>query len=381
MNGGEKTRTIHQFPNLISIARQPCPGGFFKPDPNDIEANLERLKHYFNSPTVGVILPLASAREQHTFPQTLHYVIDCGVDPERIVIVYSPRAQGVIDHLKNTVNDCTLIDESIAEDLLDTKKIDATFGVDLARLRGKGRALAIAFIFLKYVSPREQLQDLFLLDVDSNITEYRPLHYLGYPQVAHPDPRRLFLLTAQNNALRDNAYLFIMRDSWRYENALGDLYARHFDQLVWSLTGEMMLRWQLASEIIPFGVSYGQEITWQAFAAEQTELAHEPCKVSQVVNPQTKIDGGGMGQSGRCYDAMMYRQSNLMLWFLIKQGKPLSHFTAADYRTLNNRLRQVDAMSILPDNEDHGPPYRVDIEADLFIPPIAMLAAEGCLRV
>ena len=94
-----------------------------------------------------------------------------------------------------------------------------------------------------------------------------------------------------------------------------------------------------------------------------------------------KRDGGEIGQSGRCYDATMYRQLNLMAWFVIKHGKPLTQLTAEDYHAINTHLSHARQTVILPDNEDHGPPYRVQLQSDLFIPPLGMLAAEDCLRI
>ena len=206
---------------------------------------------------------------------------------------------------------------------------------------------------------------------------------MGYAQAIFPDDGRLFLLTAQNNALRDNHYLFVMREYWRHESDLGRHYAEHFDQLIWSLTGEIMLRWDIIAEQIPFAIGYGLESIWQLFAADWvgSSLPDSKYKVAQVVNPQTKRDGGTLGQSGRCYDAAMYRQLNLMAWFLIKHGKPLSQFTAEDYHSINTCLSKVDRTVILPDNEDHGLPYSVQLQSDLFIPPLAMLASEDCLRI
>ena len=384
MKSHHKTRKVHEFPNIISVERQPCLGGFFEPSLTQIEADLEKLQDYFKSSTVGLILPLASERETQTFTKTLNYAIQCGIEPERIIIVYSPKAQFIIDNLKVLAKNCILLNESEIRNLLNVEKIHSLFGVNLAEQRGKGRAITLAFIFLKYVCSWDDLQDLFILDVDTNITEYQPLHYLGYIQAAFPDQHRLFLLTAQNNVLRDNHYLFIMRDSWKSENHLGHLYAQHLNQLVWSLSGEIVIRWGTLSEKAPFSVGYGLETIWQLFAAEQLEYSSKtdtPYKVAQVVNPQTKIDGGFIGQNGRCYDAVMYRQINFLTWSVIKYGKPLGYFTVSDYQKLNANLKQVRETTVLPDNEDHGPPYRVTLTSDLLIPPIAMLASQGCLYV
>ncbi len=376
----KKTRTVYDFPNVISVQRQECPGGFFTPSLEDIMAQRKVLEDYFRSETVGLLLPLGSEREWNTFPQTLSYALEWGIAPERVIVIYSPRAQAVVDGLELKEKGCLLLNEADLLGLFDAERIHSRFAVDMAKQRGKGRAFAMAFAYLKYVSPWKTLKDLFFLDVDANPTQFQPLHYLGYAQAIFPDDKRLFLLTAQNNGLRDNHYLFVMRESWRHESHLGRHYAAHLDQLVWSQTGEMMLRWDILGEQIPFAIGYGLENSWQLFAADQVAQDRQ-YKVAQVVNPQPKRDGGEIGQSGRCYDATMYRQLNLMAWFLIKHGKPLSQLTAEDYHAINTHLSHARHTVILPDNEEHGPPYRVQLQSDLFIPPLAMLAAEDCLHI
>jgi hypothetical protein len=99
-----------------------------------------------------------------------------------------------------------------------------------------------------------------------------------------------------------------MREYWRHESDLGRHYAAHLDQLVWSQTGEMMLRWDILGEQIPFAIGYGLENSWQLFAVDQVAFSSQDSqyKVTQVVNPQTKRDGGEIGKSGRCYDAIIY---------------------------------------------------------------------------
>ncbi|NEN94618.1 MAG: hypothetical protein F6J94_21925 [Moorea sp. SIO1F2] len=375
-------RTVHDFPNVIAVKRQDCLGGFFTPTLADITVKHKMLEDYFRSPTVGLLLPLGSKREQDTFSETLNYCLNWGIALERIVVIHSPRAQAVVDHLGLKEKGCVILNEAAMLDLFNLERIHSRFAVDLAKHKGKGRAFAIAFAYLKYVQQWQTLKDLFVLDVDINATQYRPLHYLGYAQAIFPDQERLFLLTAQNNTLRDNHYLFVMRDPWRHENELGCHYAKHFDRLVWSLTGETMLRWDMLVEHIPFAIAYGMETVWQLFAADWVALSQQGnYKVAQVVNPQTKRDGGSLGQSGRCYDATMYRQLSLMAWFLIKYGKPLYKFTPEDYHTVNTRLSLVNRTAILPDNEDHGLPYDVQLHSDLFIPPLGMLASEDCLNI
>lgn len=377
------TRTVHNFPNVIAVQRLSCESGFFTPNRADITLKQKDIKNYFRSPTVGLLLPLGSQRESYSFPQTLSYALELGIAPERVIVVHSPRAQAVVDDLKLKEKGCLVLNEAALLELFDADRIHSRFAVDIAKHTGKGRAFAMAFAYLKYVAPWKTLKDLFFLDVDANATQFQPLHYLGYAQAIFPDDRRLFLLTAQNNALRDNHYLFVMREYWRHESDLGRHYAAHFDQLVWSQTGETMLRWDIIAEQIPFAIGYGLESVWQLFAADwvASSLPDSQYQVAQVVNPQTKRDGGTMGQSGRCYDATMYRQLNLMAWFLIKHGKPLSQFTAKDYQTLNTSLSKADRTVILPDNEDHGLPYCVQLQSDLFIPPLAILASEDCLRI
>jgi hypothetical protein len=276
-----------------------------------------------------------------------------------------------------------VLNEAALLKLFNTERIQSRFAVDIKKQKGKGRAFTMAFAYLKYIYPWKTLKDLFFLDVDANVSEYQPLHYLGYAQAIFPDDNRLFLLTAQNNALRDNHSLFVMRDFWRYENDLGRHYVAYLDQIIWPLTGEIMLRWDILVEQIPFAIAYGIETVWQLFAADKvaSSLQDSQYKVAQVVNPETKKDGGEIGQSGRCYDAMMYRQLNLMAWFLIKHGKHLCQLTVEDYQTINTHLNNARHTVILPDNDDHNPPYRVEIQSDLFIPPLAMLEAEDCLCI
>ncbi|NEQ41521.1 MAG: hypothetical protein F6K40_37140 [Okeania sp. SIO3I5] len=375
-------RTVHNFPNVIEVQRLSCQSDFFTPNLKDINLKHKNLEDYFRSPTVGLLLPLGSKRESYSFPQTLNYALELGIAPERVIVVHSPKTKTVVDDLGLKKKGCLVLNEADLLKLFDAERIHSRFAVDIAKHTGKGRAFAMAFAYLKYVSSWKTLKDLFFLDVDANANQFQPLHYLGYAQAIFPDDQRLFLLTAQNNALRDNHYLFVMREYWRHESDLGRHYAAHFDQLVWSLTGEIMLRWDIAEQI-PFAISYGIESVWQLFAADwvASSLSDSQYKIAQVVNPQTKRDGGTVGQSGRCYDATMYRQLNLMAWFLIKHGKPLSQFTAEDYHTVNTCLSKADRTVILPDNEDHGLPYSVQLKSDLFIPPLAMLASEDCLRI
>jgi len=379
----KKTRTVYDFPNVISVQRQECQGGFFTPSLENIMAQRKVLEEYFRSETVGLLLPLGSERERNTFPQTLSYALEWGIAPERVIVVHSPQAQAVVDSLALKEKGCLVLNETHLLELFDTVRIHSRFAVDIAKQKGKGRAFAMAFAYLKYVSPWKTLKDLFFLDVDANATQFQPLHYLGYAQAIFPDDKRLFLLTAQNNALRDNHSLFVMREYWRHESQLGRHYAAHLDNLVWSQTGEIMLRWDILGEQIPFAIGYGLENSWQLFAADKVALSSPDSqyKVSQVVNPQIKRDGGEIGQSGRCYDATMYRQLNLMAWFLIKHGKPLCQLTAEDYQTINTHLNNARHTVILPDNNDHGRPHRVELQSDLFIPPLAMLVAEDCLSI
>lgn len=378
-----KTRTVYDFPNVISVQRQDCLGDFFTPRFEDIIAQQKVLEDYFRSETVGLLLPLASEREWNTFPQTLSYVQALGIAPERVIVIHSPQAQTLVDRLALKEKGYLVLNEAALLKLFNVERIHSCFAVDINKQKGKGRAFIMAFAYLKYISPWKTLKDLFFLDVDTNVSEYQPLHYLGYAQAIFPDENRLFLLTAQNNALRDNHYLFVMRDYWRHENDLGRHYVAYLDQIIWPLTGEIMLRWDILVEQIPFAIAYGIETVWQLFAADQvaSSLQDSQYKVAQVVNPETKKDGGETGQSGRCYDAMMYRQLNLMAWFLIKHGKPLCQLTVEDYQTINTHLNNARHTVILPDNNDHNPPYRVEIQSDLFIPPLAMLEAEDCLCI
>lgn len=298
----------------------------------------QALETYFCSETVGLILPLASEREWDTFPNTLSYAHKLGLTPERIIVVHSPRAQALVNSLELKAKGYLVLNEANLIQLFDVERIHSCFAVDIEKHKGKGRAFAMAFAYLKYFHSWKKLKDLFFLDVDANVNEYKPLHYLGYAQVMAPDENRFCLLTAQNNALRDNHYLFVMRDHWRYESDLGRHYASHLDKIVWSLTGEMMLRWDMLADRIPFAIAYGIETVWQLFAADKAASSCQDIqyKVGQVVNPKTKKDGGNVGESGRCYDATMYRQLNLMAWFLIKHGKKLCELTAEDYQRLIN---------------------------------------------
>jgi len=380
-NNMGKTRTVYDFPNVHSVQRQTCQGGFFKPNFENIMSQRQKLEHYFSLETVGLILPLASEREWSTFPQTLNYARKLGLTPERTIIVHSPKAQTLVDSLDLKEKGYVVLNEGKLIQLFNVERIHSRFAVDIEKYKGKGRAFMMAFAYLNYVHSWQTLKDLFFLDVDANVNEYQPLHYLGYSQVTEPDDNRFCLLTAQNNALRDNHYLFVMREHWRYESDLGRHYAAHLDQIVWSLTGEMMLRWDMLAEQIPFTIAYGIETIWQLFAADKvaSSCSETQYNVAQVANPKTKQDGGDTGQSGRCYDATMYRQLNLMAWFLIKHGKPLCELRAEDYQMINQQLTQARHTAILPDNNDHNPPYRVELQSDLFIPPLAMLEAEDCL--
>ena len=380
-NSVGKSRTVYDFPNVHSIQRQECPGGFFTPHFEKIKTQSSTIEQYFASETVGLILPLASERERHTFPQTLHYALGLGLTPDRIIVVHSPKAQPLIDSLKLKQKGYVVLNEGELIQLFNVERIHSRFAVDIGKYKGKGRAFMMAFAYLKYLHSWQTLKDVFFLDVDANVNEYQPLHYLAYAQVTAPDENRFCLLTAQNNALRDNHYLFVMRDYWRYESDLGRHYAAHLDQIVWSLTGEMMLRWDMLAEQIPFAIAYGIETVWQLFAADKVACQDTQCTVAQVVNPKVKKDGGDVGQSGRCYDATMYRQLNLMAWFLIKHGKPLCELNPEDYQMINQQLTQARRTAILPDNDDHNPPYRVELQSDLFIPPLAMLEAEDCLYI
>ncbi len=380
-NGMGKARTVYDFPNVNSVTRQDCLGGFFTPSLENIITQRQALENYFRSETVGLILPLASEREWSTFPQTLSYARGLGLAPERIIVVHSPKAQALVDSLELQEKGYLVLNEAKLLELFNVERIHSRFSVDIEKHKGKGRAFTMAFAYLKYVHSWKTLKDLFFLDADANVSEYQPLHYLGYAQAMFPDENRFCLLTAQNNAIRDNHYLFVMRDHWRYESNLGRHYAAHLDQIVWSLTGEMMLRWDILAEQIPFAIGYGIETVWQLFAADKVASSWQDnqYKVAQVVNPKTKKDGGNMGQSGRCYDATMYRQLNLMAWFLIKHGKQLCQLTAEDYQMINRHLNSARHTAILPNNNDHNPPYRVELQSDLFIPPLAMLEAEDCL--
>lgn len=378
-----KNRTVYDYPGIISVQRVKCRGDFFTPDLEDINDKKREIEDYFSSEGVGLILPLASEREHETFPNTLAYAMSCGITPERTIVIYSPQAQQLVDSLKLKHKGYHILNETTMLDLFDTDRIHKCFAVDIVRQKGKGRAFLMGFAYLRYVSPWKNLEYLFFMDVDTNANQYQPLHYLGYSQAVFPDNNRLFLLTAQNNALRDNHYLFVMRDYWRQENQLGRHYAAHFDELVWSLTGEAALKWNAVSESIPFTLGYGLESVWQLFAADCIAPSKRKSfyQVSQVVNPQTKKDGGDVGQSGRCYDATMYRQLNLMVWTLIKHGQRLDKLTTEDYHAINSQLSNSLETMILPDNGDHGLPYRVRLQSDLFIPPLKMLAAENCLRI
>ncbi|MBS1119094.1 MAG: hypothetical protein H6Q90_1322 [Deltaproteobacteria bacterium] len=378
-----RSRTVHDYPGIISVQRQDCGDDFFAPDEPEIDEHGERIRDFLKTPSVALLLPLASERERETFSSVIHYVTSWGVRPSQVAVVYTAAAAKVVEDLELQRHGYLLIQEDAAISLCDTQRIRERFGVELHGTRGKGRAIFAAFLHLKYIAKRSEIRELFLFDVDVIVGQYRPLEYLAYPHVSAPSPDRLFVLTAQNNARRDNHYLVVPREIWRHESDLGRHYVRHFDKIVWSLTGEMSMRWSDVVDSIPFAVGYGIETVWQLFAADLTaDRERSPrWSVSQVVNPWTKEDGGNAGASGRCYDAMMYLQLNRMAWFLIKHGKHLSELGADDYRQINTRLGSARETSILPDNGDHGPPYLVNAQSDLFIPPIHLLRSEGCLRV
>ena len=375
-------RTVHNFPNLISVENQNCEGGFFTPSSKDICDQEESIKDYFQSESIGLLLPLNSERERRTFPLTLNYTKNIGIAPERTAIVYSAQAASLVESLKLEQKGYLLLNEQELISLFNVQRISAHFAVDISKYKGKGRAIAMAFAYLKYCSPWPQMQELFQLDVDADLEAFRPLHYLGYVQATYPSKKRLFLLTAQNNELRDNHYLFVIRDYWRHENNLGQHYAKHFDSLVWAITGEYALQWPIIAERTPFALGYTNEIVTQLLAADLIgKDKNDPLQVSQVSNPNTKQDGGEFGRSGRCYDALMYRQLSLIPWLVIKHGKKIRDFSPDDYRTLNIQLSKITTTSILPDNDNHGSPYEVKVHSDLFIPPLSMLAEMGCLHI
>lgn len=371
-----KKRTIFEFPNAHVFGRQVCAGGFYAPSIQEIADCCEERYDYFSSSKPVLILPVHSLREELTFRDAYMYAESIGFAADRIVVIYSRHASKLVDTVREKSRKVVAFSEEEILEQVHLRDVKEIFGADLS-LPGKGRAIFLAFVAIHQrlgLDPKE----VYFLDTDSNMFEFRPLHYLGWVHMRKPDKERFAILTAQNNELRDNHYLFQVRDIWRSENEIGRIYARHLDEIVWPLTGELMLAWHRVGLRVPFCNGYGIETLWQFFAAEEV---CEGYSVSQVVNPNPKIDGGNQGRSGQCYDSAMFRQLNFLAWAIIKHGIRLHQMKAADFREINGILRQQDRIAVLPSSGDHGPPFDVGLAAEQLIPSLGSLLASNCLRV
>lgn len=378
-----KTRTVHNYPQVSSVAKVDLQGGFFEPDAREISGNIDAIKGYYGQSHVGLILPLASMREHVSFLYTLSYALQLGLRPENIFVIFSRAALPIVEQIDRDGINCNfLLEDDIISNLFDTKKIQKAFNIDLSTAKGKGRAFACIFAHMNYADKTDhRITDMFFMDVDTDPASFFPLHYLGHVHAANRNPDRLFLLTAQNNEFRDNHYLFVAREPWKHVSETGRRYAEHLDKIVWSLTGEFSLNLPKAIDAMPFTVSYGIETIWQIFAAEylhQNGLDYS-C-VAQVVNPNLKRDGGDIGRNGKCYEAMMYKQIYLMSFLLVTRNTPITSLRAADYVDLNRQLQAVTSTALLPDNENHGPPYVVNCRFDQFIPSLQLLEKANCIR-
>jgi len=238
-----RSRTVHDYPGIISVQRQDCGNDFFAPDEPEIDEHGERIRDFLKTPSCAVAAARIRTRTRDILVR----------DPLRDQLgsaalpgcgrVYGGRGEG--RRGPRAAETRIPPDPGGRCDLTLRHPEDPgeIWRGSCTATRGKGRAIFAAFLHLKYIAKRSEIRELFLFDVDVIVGQYRPLEYLAYPHVSAPSPDRLFVLTAQNNARRDNHYLVVPERSGGMRADLGRHYVRHFDKIVWSLTGEMSMRW------------------------------------------------------------------------------------------------------------------------------------------